>query len=97
MTAEQQQREIAQLRWRCRRGMRELDELLTRYLEQVYPQASSAERSAFAQLLDLQDPDIFGYLVGRNNPPQGPLSDVITQLRYSHPPSAKTDSRKPPG
>jgi antitoxin CptB len=28
--------EIGKLRWRCRRGMRELDVLLSRYLDEEY-------------------------------------------------------------
>ena len=41
------------LRWRCRRGMRELDVLLERYLRERYPSAPAAEQQAFAALLDL--------------------------------------------
>ena len=73
--------EVARLRWRCRRGMRELDVLLLRYLEQEYPAASAAERAAFAQLLELQDPDVFGYLVGRQLPPEGDTRHVVSRIR----------------
>jgi antitoxin CptB len=57
------------LRWRCRRGMRELDELLGRWLESCYPAASSTERTAFELFLDLPDPDMARYLLGREPPP----------------------------
>ncbi len=62
---------MARLRWRCRRGMRELDVLLTRYLERTLAGTSPAERAAFVQLLELPDPDLFGYLVGRTSPRRG--------------------------
>jgi antitoxin CptB len=81
--AEPSREEIARLRWRCRRGMRELDVLLLRYLEQEYPAASAAERAAFAQLLELQDPDVFGYLVGRQTPPEGELRHVLARIRLN--------------
>jgi antitoxin CptB len=74
-------REVARLRWRCRRGMRELDELLTRYLEHDYPAASAAERDAFARILDLQDPEIFGYLVGRSTPDEEGIRHVVARIR----------------
>jgi antitoxin CptB len=74
-------REVAKLRWRCRRGMRELDELLTRYLEHGYPAASAGERAAFARLLELQDPEIFGYLVGRSTPAEEGLRHVVARVR----------------
>jgi len=72
----------ARLRWRCRRGMRELDELLVAYLEHDYERAASAEREAFARLLDLQDPEIFGYLVGRDRPADAELSHVVARIRH---------------
>lgn len=78
-------REVPRLRWRCRRGMRELDELLTRYLEHDYPAASAAERDAFARMLDLPDPDLFGYLVGRGVPPEESLRHVIARIRRDPP------------
>jgi antitoxin CptB len=73
--------EVARLRWRCRRGMRELDVLLLRYLEDDYPRASPADRAAFAQILELQDPEIFGYLVGRQAPAEASLANVVARIR----------------
>ena len=73
--------EVARLRWRCRRGMRELDVVLLRYLEEDYPRASPADRAAFAQILELQDPEIFGYLVGRQAPVEASLGNVVARIR----------------
>jgi antitoxin CptB len=53
----------ARLEWRCRRGMKELDILLVRYLEQCHAGASSEERVVFEQFLELPDPEIARYLV----------------------------------
>ena len=55
--------EHSKLHWQCRRGMRELDILLERYLENVYEVSSSPEKSAFKQLLMLSDPELVGYLL----------------------------------
>jgi len=55
------------LRWRCRRGMKELDFLLLRYLERHEP-ATSDERAAFAEFLELPDPDIARYLLAGDVP-----------------------------
>ena len=73
--------QLARLRWQCRRGMRELDALLLQYLDAGYPPASPAERQAFAQLLELPDPDLFGYLVGRTDVPEESLRDVVARIR----------------
>jgi antitoxin CptB len=71
---------MPQLRWQCRRGMRELDELLLRYLENVYAEADAAEKQAFHSLLDLSDPELASYLLQQREPP-AELLNVITQIR----------------
>ena len=76
---------MARLRWRCRRGMRELDVMLTRYLDRVWETASPADRDAFVQLVDLQDPELFGYLVGRTTPPEETQRALITCIRRLEP------------
>ncbi|MGD9843696.1 MAG: succinate dehydrogenase assembly factor 2 [Steroidobacteraceae bacterium] len=73
---------LARMRWHCRRGMRELDVLLTRYFEQVYPQASVEQQQAFGALLDLQDPTILAYLTGKQTPERADIADVIEQLTH---------------
>ena len=37
----------SEIRWQCRRGMRELDELLLKYLEETYLAAAEDEKTAF--------------------------------------------------
>jgi len=53
---------LSKLRWRCRRGTKELDTLTTRYLEHFYVGADQGEQSAFEELLTLQDPELHGIL-----------------------------------
>jgi antitoxin CptB len=82
-------RELSRLRWRCRRGMRELDELLLRYAERRLPQASHCERDAFACLLELPDPELFACILGRTTARDSAQSrifqDVIAQIRSNEP------------
>ena len=47
-----------QLVWRCRRGIRELDVLLGRFLTADFPNLDSAEQADFQRLLEVQDPVI---------------------------------------
>jgi antitoxin CptB len=65
--------------------MRELDVMLTRYLDRVWATASPGERDAFVQLVELQDPDLFGYLVGRATPAEESQLAVITCIRRLEP------------
>lgn len=57
--------ENSRLRWLCRRGMKELDLLMTRYLDTQYSRASEIEKQSFRDLLALPDPDLYSLLLGR--------------------------------
>jgi len=72
--------ELGRLRWRCRRGLRELDELLTRYVDEQYATASAAQQTAFRGLLDSQDPLIYAYFLGQRTPPDPALSTLIARI-----------------
>jgi len=57
--------DLGRLRWRCRRGMKELDVLLTRYVDQRFAAAPAAEQQEFERLLGAQDPVIYAYCLGQ--------------------------------
>lgn len=69
------------LAWRCRRGMKELDLLLTRYLRERWPEADAAERSAFERLLEQPDPLLADYLFEREAPPDAITARLLSWLR----------------
>ena len=69
------------LRWQCKRGMRELDELLARYLDSTYKQAPESEKLAFRSLLEVPDPDLIGYLLGGQVHANSQIADVIETIR----------------
>jgi len=72
--------EESRLRWQCRRGMRELDELLLTYLENDYPAAGEADKAAFREVLALADPELNGYLLQRQTPTSEPIARVIDRI-----------------
>lgn len=51
--------ELNRLRWRARRGMLELDILLLEFLEQRYPALPPPLQNAFAELLNLDDGELW--------------------------------------
>lgn len=55
--------QLSKLKWQCRRGMKELDVLLTRYLEHKYQQAPVEEQQTFQALLELPNSELYAYLV----------------------------------
>ena len=72
--------ELGKLRWRCRRGMKELDVLLTRYVEERFGGASPAEQDAFRRLLEVQDPLIYAYCLRALPAPSAELSALIDRI-----------------
>lgn len=68
---------IGQLRWRCRRGMRELDVLLMKFLELRYEGLSQAQKETFEAVLELQDPDLYAMLTGKLIPESTEVQEMI--------------------
>ena len=77
--------DAGRLRWRCRRGMKELDILLARYMDERFGAAPPQEQEAFRGLLEISDPLIYAYCLGSERPPEhlGVLIERIT----AHPPA----------
>ena len=72
--------DLSRLKWRCRRGMKELDVLLIRYLEQRFFQAPAEEQQAFRMLLELPDPQLFHYFVQRETPKDEAIANVVNNI-----------------
>ena len=73
--------ELSRLRWLCRRGMKELDVVLTRYLDGRFNEASQQEQQAFKELLEMPDPDLFSLLVGRTTTRDNEVDSLVQKLK----------------
>ena len=71
----------ARLRWRCRRGMRELDQLLGRWLEAAWRQSPSAERAVFLRLLDCEDDTLWRWFLGHEVAADVEIDALIQRIR----------------
>lgn len=71
------------LKWRCRRGMRELDTLLARWLETCWLDASEDLRDAFRILLQTEDDQLWDWLAGRSRPETGALREIVDDIRLA--------------
>jgi antitoxin CptB len=74
-------RHFDRLRWRCRRGLLELDMVFKNFLEQTYPSLSMAERETFDELLTVQDNTLWAYIQGSENPPTEELRQLVSKIR----------------
>ena len=70
----------SKLKWQCRRGMRELDDLLMAYLERHYDTSPDEEKSAFEALLALPDPELVGYLLKKERPAEPAFAAIIGRI-----------------
>lgn len=71
----------ARIEWLCRRGVRELDLLLTRFVAQHYETLSPVERQGLQELLNMQDPELMDLLWGRVAAPTAELGRLIERIR----------------
>ncbi len=60
--------------------MAELDTLLGRFLETEYARLTPLEISHFEAILELPDPELYGYLLGRATHPNPDLAALIQRL-----------------
>ena len=77
--------EARRLLWRCRRGMKELDVLLERYVWLRLSDASSEERQVLTRLLELPDPLLSDYLFGHAAAPEPLMARLVAAIRGATP------------
>ena len=69
------------LGWQCRRGMRELDEILMHFLARRYSSLGDMEQRAFARLLDYPDAVLLEILMGRMTPADREVASIARDIR----------------
>jgi len=72
---------LDRLRWRCRRGLLELDIVLGRYLDRYAAGMEREELDALAELLDMPDNDLWDVVSGRSERYDPRLGSIVARLR----------------
>ena len=72
---------VMRARWRCRRGMLELDIVLQRFIDNDYKKLSTQQLQQFERLLDLPDQDLWSLITGRQVTSDENLSTVLNLLQ----------------
>ncbi len=60
--------EVNRVRWRCRRGMLELDLVLARFVDRYYARFTPDQKRLFGDLLTLPDNDLWDMLTREEVP-----------------------------
>lgn len=80
--------DVARLRWRCRRGMRELDAVLESFVRTSFESLGAEDIARFERILELPDPELFAYVTGRSAPADDDIARLIERIRSSHRPAS---------
>lgn len=77
----EQMDDINHIRWQCRRGMLELDEILLNFFVNHYENLSAIMQQTFARLLQENDSDLFDWVVGKTLPIDVEFCTLILFIR----------------
>ena len=69
------ERHLDRARWRSRRGILELDLMLTSFARSRYPELAAADQSAYRRLLEAEDWRLWDWLQGE--PPPAELARIV--------------------
>ena len=69
------------LRWKCRRGMLELDLVLLPFLDQHYEQLSEEQKEVFEKLLAEQDPTLQSWFMHHRIPEDSEMAAMVDYIR----------------
>jgi succinate dehydrogenase flavin-adding protein (antitoxin of CptAB toxin-antitoxin module) len=74
-------RALERLKWRSRRGLLELDLVLTRFWAGVGTKMTEADAQALEKLLAMPDNDLLDLVMGRIDIPDEALRELVAKLR----------------
>ena len=80
-------REKNRMLWRCRQGTRELELLLSSYVEQHYESLTETDRQAFQSLLEFSNTQLNDWLLYGANTYADRFASVIHNIRSFNPAS----------
>lgn len=76
--------ECARLRWRCRRGMLELDAFLIPFFEKHFLSLTDAQKESFRKLLEMEDQSLWRWFLGYEACPDIELQKMISFIKEKH-------------
>ena len=71
------------LKWKCRRGLLELDLVLERFVRRDVDAMDEGELARLGELLELPDNDLWDIVSGRSDTYAARLGDVVARLSAS--------------
>lgn len=72
--------EARKLKWKCRRGILELDILLERFYEDQFQILTAKEKKIFNRLLDEPDPLLYDWFLGHKVPSSVQFQSLVKKI-----------------
>jgi antitoxin CptB len=72
---------LDRIRWRCRRGMLELDLVLYAFTERHLEALEPQKLETLGVLLERPDPELLDYVMGRDEPPGADERELVALMR----------------
>ena len=72
---------LERIRWRCRRGMLELDLVLTAFLERHLTRLEPRQLHALRILLERSDPELLDFVMGHGDPADDAELELVELMR----------------
>ncbi len=73
------------VRWRCNRGMLELDLLLIPFAESHFDTLNDDEKALFIEMLTYEDPILYGWLMGHEVVNVEKMQAIVKRIRAQQP------------
>ena len=71
---------LKRLKWRCRRGIKELDLLLDKCFSNLGPDLCDEELNLLDNILQANDLDLYDWFTGKSKPTDAKLSEFMNKL-----------------
>lgn len=69
------------LRWQCRRGIKELDILLEKYLDNCFEKTTESEQTDFRELLEFEDHALISFLLADSIPVNDGVARIVKKIK----------------
>ena len=76
--------ELKRILWKCRRGTKELDELLCGFVRGQFFLLSEGEKELFDNLLDYEDTNLMDWFYHQVNPQDQGVKQIVSRILSTH-------------
>jgi antitoxin CptB len=72
--------DLDRIRWHCRRGLLELDLVLTKFLDNRFDSLTEPQKQVFLQIINYSDNDLWNLVSGKSEACDPKVREIIKML-----------------